>query len=71
MNPTGRIENWAYNRKQNIIIGEIYDDKEGRFEDGVVISTSRLKPMSMQVSKPKEGVVISTMNSTYLLGAKK
>ncbi|AUR89844.1 hypothetical protein NVP1133O_43 [Vibrio phage 1.133.O._10N.222.51.E4] len=68
---TGRIESWAYDKKQNVIIGELYDDIGGRWIDGTMISTSRLKPMSMQVSTPKEGSIIVTLNSTYLLGKKK
>lgn len=69
-NYTARLENWAYNRKQNIIIGDVYDDKNGRFVDGSKIATSRLKPMSMQVSLPEEGAIMTTLNSTYLLGRK-
>ncbi len=71
MELTGRIENWSYNKKQNVIVGEIYDDINNRWEDGQFIQTSSLLPMSMQVSSPKEGVAISTLNSRYLLGKKK
>lgn len=71
MQITGRIENWSYNKKQNVIVGDLHDDIHKRWEDGQFIRTSKLKPMSMQVSTPKEGVVISTLNSNYLLGKKK
>ena len=68
---TGRIENWSYNKKQNVIVGDLYDDIHGRWKDGQFIQTSSLLPMSMQVSSPREGVKVSTLNSTYLLGKKK
>lgn len=71
MKITGRLENWAYNSKSNTIVGEIYNDANGRFRDGSQIQTSRLKPMSVQVSTPKEGVVMETLNSSYLLGKRK
>lgn len=70
-NITGRLENWAYNAKSNTLVGEIYDDVNGRFPDGSQIQTSRLKPMSMQVTSPKEGAVMATLNSSYLLGKRK
>lgn len=68
---TARIENWAFNKKQNVIIGDIYDDIYCRWRDGTLITTSLLKPMSMQVSSPKEGAIMETLNSSYLLGKKK
>lgn len=68
---TARLENWAYDKKQNVIVGEIYDDINNRFEDGSKIMTSTLKSMSLQVSTPKEGAIMVTLNSAYLLGSKK
>lgn len=70
-NVTGRLENWAYNKGQNVLIGDLYDDIHGRWADGQSISTSRLLPMSMQVHTLKEGAIVSTQNSHYLLGKKK
>lgn len=67
---TARLENWAYNKKMNIIVGDCFGDIHDRFADGSSIQTSRLKPMSMQVSAPKEGVIMATLNSSYLLGKK-
>lgn len=68
---TARLEQWVYDKKQNILIGECYGDVSGRFPDGALIRTSRLKPMSVQGSTPKEGAIMATLNSTYLLGSKK
>lgn len=68
---TGRIENWVHDKKQGVIIGDLYDDKRGRWIDGAKIMTSKLAPMSMQISTPKEGVIVMTRNSSYLLGVKK
>lgn len=65
------LEQWFYNKKHNTIVGLIYNDVRGRWPDGTLIETSKLRPMSMQVSSPKEGVEIFTLNSTYLLGVHK
>ena len=70
-NFTATIENWSWNKKSNTIVGYIYGDSNGRFEDGTFIQTSTLKPMSMQVSSPKEGAILQTLNSSYKLGKKK
>ena len=69
-NFTATIENWAWHKKSNTIVGYIYGDLNGRFEDGTFIKTSTLKPMSMNVSSPKEGAIIQTLNSSYKLGKK-
>ena len=71
MKVTATIENWAYNKKSNTIVGEIYNDANGRFEDGTPIQTSTLNPMSIQESSPVDGAVMHTLNSSYLLGKKK
>ena len=71
MTITARIEDWAYHKKSNTIIGHIYDDANGRFPYGAFIQTSTLKAMSMQESSPKEGAVMQTLNSAYKLGKKK
>lgn len=70
-NYTARLENWSHNKEQNVIAGDIYNDANGRWKDGTRIVTSQLLPMSMQISTPKEGRIIGTRNSTYLLGSKK
>lgn len=70
-NFTATIENWSWHKKSNTIVGYIYGDSSGRFEDGAFIQTSTLKPMSMQVSSPKEGAILKTLNSSYKLGKKK
>ena len=70
-NFTAKIENWVWQKVSNTIVGYIYGDSSGRFEDGTFIQTSTLKPMSMQVSSPKEGAILQTLNGSYKLGKKK
>lgn len=46
--------------------GRIYNDTKHRWENGHVIRTSLV--LSMSEDEPKEGVIVTTANSTYLLG---
>ena len=64
---TGRLENWQYSKTNNIIYGEIYDDVRGRWVDGTPIHTSNI-PNGRRGVDFKEGEIIYTLNSTYLLG---
>lgn len=62
---TGRLENWfpfGY-----AIAGTIHGDVHGRFADGKTIRTSTIEG---DVSKLKEGDIVKTRNSSYLLGKK-
>lgn len=62
---TGRLENWYMDPVgRNIIWGEIYGDKKGRFVDGAEIHTSDI----LDGSEIGVGKVIVTRNSSYLLG---
>ena len=68
---TGRIENWFAplipDKDGNFVLsGYIYDDAKGRWEDGHWITTSTIK--DVDVRKLKEGDIITTRNSKYLLG---
>lgn len=63
---TGRIQNWS--TWGNTVVGEIYDDIEGRFADGTHIQTSGLQPLAKQEQGVQEGAVVKTRNSSYLLG---
>jgi len=63
--PTGRLEGWLY--QNGVIWARIYDDKLKRFFDGTEISTS---PVVSPAKDRKEGKVIQTRGSTYLLGKK-
>jgi hypothetical protein len=65
------IENWVHDKKQNVIVGEIYGDVLNRWPDGTLFMTSRLRPMSMQIHTPKEGAEVWTQNNWYKLGKKK
>ena len=71
MRVTARLENWCVDNKSGCLTGEIYRDTENSgWADGTRIKTSKMQPMSMQQSTPREGVVILTMNNSYLLGKK-
>ena len=63
------LRSWVYNKKSNTVIGNVFGHPN--FDDGSLIQTSRLLPMSMQISSPKQGTIVSTLNSKYLLGEKK
>jgi len=63
---TGRIENWTrvqVTAKEFVIYGNLYEDSKERFEDGTPIKTSGIKNTAL-----KEGDVVTTRNSKYLLG---
>lgn len=66
---TGRLENWkecsAMYTSSKCIYGNIYEDVHGRWKPGTAIFTSKLQN---QKRKPKEGDLVKTLNSTYLLG---
>jgi len=58
---TARLENWQL--VFNNLYGDIYDDSKNRFEDGKWIKLSKINAVEL-----KEGDIIQTMNSKYLLG---
>lgn len=60
---TGRLEGWSYDPMYRVYWGYIYEDIHGRFVDGTRIHTS-----STTQKDGKEGDLIVTRNSTYLLG---
>lgn len=68
MKITARLENWYFSKLHNQVVGEIYNDARGIFPDGSTVTTSTLLEMSKQESTPKEGAIIKTRNSAYLLG---
>ena len=62
---TGILENWMvtpYNPGK--VSGDLYGDSRSRFADGTFVTTSALKPDQVL----KQGSVIQTANSSYLLG---
>lgn len=63
---TARLENWVV--IDGVLLGDIYDDSEGRFPDGSPVRTSCILPMSMQEHTAAEGYNIATRNTVYLLG---
>jgi hypothetical protein len=63
----GVLDNWVVDPMgRNVLWGEIFGDKKGRFNDGAWIHTSRMTPEV--IASAKEGVVAKTLNSAYLLG---
>jgi hypothetical protein len=44
-----------------VLWGTMYGDQKGRFVDGTVLHTSRIR----EVSADSEGVYVATMNSVY------
>lgn len=66
MGITGRLENWSWDPIFRVIWGHLYDDVHRRWGDGQYIHTSNVT--SHDRSNTVEGVIISTLNSTYLLG---
>ena len=64
-NITGRLENWYYQPDEERMVGNIYNDTKGRFPDGLKVKTSLV---IAPFDGFKEGTVISTLYSVYLLG---
>lgn len=63
---TGRLENWVYDPIWRVFWGHLYDDVHKRWSDGTWIHTSHCpKPDA------KEGDIVTTLNSRYLLGEKR
>lgn len=60
---TAKIENWYV--REEFVHGEIHGDTKGRFYDGCEIRTSYLPDGTAGI---KEGDIITTCNSKYLLG---
>jgi hypothetical protein len=64
---TGRLENWTH-ISGKVIYGNVYNDARERFPDGTFMRTSRIVS---PLENLREGQVIITLNSRYLLGKKK
>ena len=67
-NITGRLESWYTGMEigdEFIIWGDIYDDVNNRFGNGLHIHTSGIKKRDV-----KEGDIVETRNSRYVLGKK-
>jgi hypothetical protein len=67
---TGRLENWIYDPLWNVVWGNVYDDARKRFRDGEWIHTSDIPVTRVGRTGDvlKEGDIIKTLNSKYLLG---
>lgn len=66
---TGRLENWYWDARNDIIWGDLYDDIHKRWDDGAHIHTSLVQ--SHLYGLCEKGDVIRTLNSHYLLGKEK
>jgi hypothetical protein len=65
------IESWVHDKKQNVIVGEIYGDVLNRWPDGTLFMTSKLRTSSMQLHSVEEDAEVRTQNNWYKLGKKK
>lgn len=63
---TAQLEDWWYDQFFHVYWGHIYGDRKNRFRDGTRIHTSSVKPKERH---KREGDIIETLNSRYLLGA--
>lgn len=62
----GVLENWS-TYLARMVIGRLVRDRKKRFIDNTVIHTSSLQE-DIDMSSLKEGDIIRTRNSIYLLG---
>lgn len=62
------LGNWAFNDLLQVINGIISGDEQGRFEDGESVITSRINTAVTSPSQLREGNVVQTRNTRYLLG---
>jgi len=62
---TGRLENWYV--ANGVVWGNLHDDVRKRWDDGEHIRTSTVQGSTTNL---KEGEVVKTRNSLYLLGKK-
>lgn len=60
---TATLKRWW--RLDNVLWGNIHDDTKGRFSDGVLVRTSRIAGTTPVL---KQGDLVQTANSLYLLG---
>ncbi len=60
-----RLENWILCEGINVIIGDIYDDEQQRFEDGKAIRTSGIVELNLEENYAQ------TRNTKYILGKRK
>jgi len=56
-----KLDTWFFSPTGNRLVGEIFNDKRGRFPDGTQVVTSVIKNY-------KDGVVYTVSGSEYELG---
>ena len=70
---TGTLHDWEtaspVGSEEYVIWGYVKGDTRGRFRDGLRIHTSGISPEVFPIDGLKEGSVVKTRNSVYLLGA--
>ncbi|QIG69779.1 hypothetical protein EVB81_210 [Rhizobium phage RHph_I46] len=62
---TARLEDWGVVEGKNQLFGNVFEDSKGRFDDGQFVKTS---PAFDDPKDLKEGDLVSTKSSVYLLG---
>lgn len=60
---TAKLDNWVYDHFHKVFWGNVIDDKRDRFINGTWIHTSHCLE-----HEAKEGDIVHTLNSSYLLG---
>jgi len=64
----GVLEMWEFHDTYpNSLVGIIFGDRKGRFQDGTYVITSRVRGAGPD-GMLERGDIVTTMNSTYKLG---
>lgn len=64
---TGKLEQWWYDPTNHVFWGFIKEDVKKRFKDDSFIHTSNIRNSRKACADMKEGDVVHTLNSHYLL----
>lgn len=55
------LKHWKFRKRRQTIVGRIYNDETGRFNNGDMIETSQIQEIDFNTS------TIKTLNHTYVL----
>ena len=68
---TGRLIDWEYDGVNHVVWGHLVEDTRKRFRDGAKIHTSNLSMSRKDAKELKNGDIVKTRNSLYLLSERK
>lgn len=68
---TGRLIDWEYDPINHVIWGHLVEDIRKRFRDGAKIHTSNLSVSRDKAKELKNGDLVKTRNSLYLLSERR